>query len=148
MTINCYLSEHFFENRLYISTLSKEKFNSVIFENGAEKKGAGIRCYSTFMGWFLQFFGVASAFNINGKSYYLNHKSICLFLQRNIETQGLDTAQKVAARLNSLYINQKLGGCSSKQLQCIKALFYANYKDCTDFCDLMTQLSKMKISKS
>lgn len=93
MTIQAFLKNDSFQSRVYFDFDKKLKYVELKREiypvKGLEYKGAGIRCYGSFIGMIMRSFHLATKVNVDGKVFYLNNKSLCQFAIRKLAVQQI-----------------------------------------------------------
>lgn len=95
--MKCLVTNNVCGNRLYSGPgLTIENWKSVAFDaDGKQRKGAGVRCYSSFVGSIMEKLGFAFKAKINGELIYLNKKSFAKQgLRANLVNQILTEAKK------------------------------------------------------
>lgn len=93
MTIQAYCNDRLFDRRVYFDFEKNLKYtelkHSICPVKKLEYKGAGIRCYRSFIGWILHFLSLATKVNVDGKIFYLNNKSVCQYVIRRCEAHKI-----------------------------------------------------------
>lgn len=117
MTIQSFSTNHFFEQRVYFDLDKDLKYTdlkkTICPAKGLEYKGAGIRCYGSFIGWILNCLRLATKVNVDGKTFYLNNHSLAKYVIRRCETHKIlkdfketnkiKRFEEIALRLDDLY---------------------------------------------
>lgn len=117
MTIQSFSNNHIFNQRVYFDLDKDLKYTEVKKTicpvKGLEYKGAGIRCYNSFIGWILHCLSLATKVNTDGKTFYLNNKSLTKFVIRRCEaikilkdmkeTSKINKFEETVLRLDDLY---------------------------------------------
>lgn len=145
---NSYVTNHSFENRLYLSPLSESEIKSSIYsENGGEYKGASIRSYSESIGFLLSLLGISSKIKIGDKSYYINNKSFSQFIIRTTELDNVNSPKEAAKKLNDLYIKHKQIGYNQNKIDLINSKIKQIFrkKEMGDFAHILKHLKMVAI---
>lgn len=104
MGIQSFCNNNIFNQRVYFDLDKDLKYTEVEKTicpfKGLEYKGAGIRCYNSFIGWILHCLSLATKVNTDGKTFYLNNNSLTKFVIRRCEALKILKDMKETSKIN------------------------------------------------
>ena len=117
MTIHCFESKHLWDNRLYVAAVAPGEIEAAVCPKGQEElKGASVRSYGKLMGWLLTFIGFATKIKVNDKEFYVNKKSFCKLVARNIEMGDPLPLTEAAKKLHQIFKERLDKGYNEKEI--------------------------------
>ena len=75
-----------------------------------------MRSYGKLMGWLLTFIGFATKIKVNDKEFYVNKKSFCKLVARNIEMGDPLPLTEAAKKLHQIFKERLDKGYNEKEI--------------------------------